>query len=338
MNYYYLDAGNQPAGPLSLDEIRRKAAAGEIPAQPLVAAVGSSQWQPLDAGSMPAAKAGFPVDQMLSNATALVVRGAREGLSAGLLERTLDLARRGGHFIVAAGAGLGIVYAIFAAVKNGTAMVFVSALLLLVCLAFAHYAARYFLHANETLLTPTRVSTAALLDCLALLALIVAVSSVVSAVTVWIKFGVWQAFAPSVLLALLWTAFVAVALHPGLVKVEIGPSGAGEQLVGLLAFVFKAQLKLVPLVFLILGALGLLVIGLSFFDKADYVLGLVPHQTLPLPAKVDGSAGGFGGMSMIILACLLPFLAHLFFITVSLPLELWRAILTVPAKLDALKH
>lgn len=339
MNYYYLDAGNQPVGPLPLDEIRQKAAAGQIPANPLVATVGSSQWQPLSgAGAPPAANAGFQFDQVLANAAEAVVRVARDVLSAGLLEGALELARTAGQFVVTAGGVLGLVYAIYAAIKNGSTMVVVSALILLVGLAFAQFAARRFFSANLKLLTPTRISSAALLECLALLALIVAISAVVSATMVWIKFGVWQPAIPAVLAAIFWLGFGAIALHPETVKVEVGPSGAGEQVVGLLAFCCKSLLKLVPLFFITTAALGFLVIGLSFFDRADYVLSLVRHNLVPLPPNLGDTGAGFSGLGAIVFACLLPLLAHLLFIAVSLPLDLWRALLTVPEKLDALKR
>ena len=45
MNYYYLDADNRPAGPLPLDDICRKAAAGEIPANPMIAAGFMATWR-----------------------------------------------------------------------------------------------------------------------------------------------------------------------------------------------------------------------------------------------------------------------------------------------------
>jgi hypothetical protein len=336
MNYYYLDANNQPVGPLPLDEIRQKAAAGQIAANPMVAAAGGNQWQPLG-GIRASAAAGFAFDQMLADAAASVVRAAQGALSAGFVEAALELTRRAGHYLVTAAGGLGVVYAIYAAVKNRSVTVVISALILLVGLAFAQFAARHFFRANQKLLTPTPVSSAALLECIALLALLVGLSSVVTAVTVWIEYGMWQPIVPAVLGAAFWTIFGAVALHPETVAVEIRPSGAGQQVVGLLAFFCKALLKLVPLAFFAAAALGSLAIVLSFFDSAGYVLGLIPSEMVPMPRNL-GIGAGFAGLGAVIFACLLPLLAHLLFIVVSLPLDLWGSILTVPEKLDALKR
>lgn len=336
MNYYYLDAGNQPAGPQTLDEIRRLAAAGQIPANPYIAAVGTSQWEPLHGHA--AAGPGAGLEQILPRTIAWLVELVRPGLSATLLNQTLELARRAGHYVIAAGLVLGIAYAVYVAVRNASAWVLVSSVVLFICLAVAQFVARQFLAANEALFTVTRMSTPALLDGLALLGLLAAGSSVVTAVVVWIRYGAWQTLAPAVLVALLWTAFAAIALHPETVRVEFGASSGGEQVVGLLAFLCKALLRLVPLGFFLVAALGTLGLLLSFFEYADYVLSLIPHPKLPLPVDPSGPGGGFGAIAALIFACLVPLFAHLLFILASLPLDLWRAILTVPAKLDALKR
>jgi hypothetical protein len=333
MNYYYLDANNQPVGPLPLDEIRRKAASGQIPSNPMVAPAGGNQWQPLGAVG---ASTGFAFDHVLADAAAAVVRVAREILSAGFVEAALDLTRRAGHYVVTAAGGLGVIYAIYAAIKDRSVGVVISALVLVVGLAFAQFAARHFFSANQKLLTPTPVSSTALLECIALLALIVAFSTVMTAITVSIEYAMWQPIIAAILIAVFWIIFGAVALHPETVAVEIAPSGAGQQVVGLLAFFCKTLLRLVPLSFFGVATLGALAIVLSFFDSADYVLRMLPGEMVPLPGNLGG--GGFAGMGAVIFACLLPLVAHLLFILVSLPLDLWRSILTVPEKLDALKR
>jgi hypothetical protein len=273
---------------------------------------------------------------MLADAAASVVRAAQGALSAGFVEAALDLTRRAGHYIVTAAGGLGVIYAIYAAVKSRSVGVVISALVLLVGLAFAQFAARHFFRVNQKLLMPTPVSSSALLECIALLALIVALSTVVTAITVSIEYSTWEPIIPAVLMAAFWVIFGAVALHPETVVVEIGPSGAGLQVVGLLAFFCKALLRLVPLSFFAVATLGALAIVLSFFDSAGYVLRMIPGEMVPLPGNLGG--GGFAGLGAVIFACLLPLVAHLLFILVSLPLDLWRSILTVPEKLDALKR
>jgi hypothetical protein len=330
MNYYYLDAANQPAGPLPLEEIRRQSAAGEIPVHPMIAAVGSNRWQPLDGGS--AATAGFPFDTYFSDRVDEVLRFARKTLSPGFLHGSLSWAENLGHIAVLLGGAAGLVYIIYTAAQRGAWLSIGGGLVLIAGLLCAQFAARRFFSANETLFTPTRITNPALLDGLALLALFSTVSLLLGSITACISFGVWEPLLPTFLIAALWIYFAAVALHPEAVKVESAPQGAGEEVVGIIAFLMKTALKLLPLLFFTWAVVGCLANVLTFFDLGEYVLQLAERSQLPLPRNFR-----FQGIGLVIAACLIVPVAHLLFLAVSLPLDLWRALLSVPAKLDALK-
>lgn len=339
MSHYYLDAENRPNGPLPLEEIRRKAAAGELPANPLVAAVGTSEWKPLAptaAGAARARAGGF--DHLLSGAAAGVLGWARGALTPGLVEHSLDLARRFGHLLVLVGATLGLGTAIVFVAKSGAWIGLGALALFVVALGAAHFVARRFLGANESLLTPSRVASPALLDGVALFALFSALVALISGILICIRAGTWQPILVAVLAGGLWTYVAAIALHPATVRVEHAPQTAGEETLGLLAFGMKTMLKLVPLFFFAFVALGTLAIVLGWFDAADGSV-LPARNLLPLPRALRGSdgIGGMPGLTMIVSGCLIPVFAHLAFIALSLPLDLWRAVLAVPGKLDALR-
>lgn len=336
MNYYYLDAANQPAGPLPLEAIRHKAAAGEIPAQPMIAAVGSNRWQPLGEGGV--APAGYQFDSYLSDQVGYVLRLARHTLSANFLSSSLALATTLGHIVVLLGGAVGLVYVIYMTAYHGAWLNLSGGLVLIVSLICAQFAARLFFRVNDTLFTATRLASPALLDCLALLALFSTLSLLLGSIITCIRLGIWQPLPPAFLTAALWVYFATVALHPESVKVETAPHGAGEEVIGLLAFLMKATLKLLPLFFFLCALLGCVVIALSFFDLAEYVLNVV-GQGLPLPRGFlsPRADAGYQGIGLVITACLMVPLAHLLFLALSLPLDIWRALLALPAKLDALR-
>ncbi len=336
MNYYYLDANSQPAGPLPLDEIKAQVADGTIPSNPLVAAVGTSKWQPITGGP-PAA--GFRFDTFVSDKVGGVLRTARYALSESFLQKSLGLMERFGHITVLLGGAAGLVYIIYTAARSGSWLGIGGGLVLIVGLFCAQYAARRFFSANESLFTPTKMASPALLDCLALLALFATVAVLLGSITACIRVGIWQPLLPALLLAAMWVYFATIALHPETVKIGIAPHGAGEEIVELVAFLLKAMLKLLPLFFLAWSALGCLVIVLSFFDLGENVMNVVQHSLLPLPRgfRVSSDSLGLQGIGLVIAACLMVPFAHLLFLAVSLPLDLWRALLSVPAKLDALK-
>ena len=58
---------------------------------------------------------------------------------------------------------------------------------------------------------------------------------------------------------------------------------------------------------------------------------------LPRSFRLPSDASGFQGLVLLVAACLMVPAAHVMFLVVSLPLDLWRALLSVPARLDALR-
>lgn len=337
MSYYYLDAANQPVGPLPLEEIRRKAASGEIPSHPMIAAAGSNRWQPLDGENAP--PTALQLDAYISDRLDGILCAARGILSVGFLNGSLALATTLGHIAVLLGAAAGLGYVVYVAIRRSSPLDIGGGLLFIAGLLCAQFAARRFFHANQSLLVASRITSPALLDCLALLAMFGTASLLLGTITVCISLGLWQPLLPTLLTSALWMYFAAVALHPEVVEVTIGPNGAGEEVVGIIAFVMKMLLKLLPLFFFAWSVLGSLVIVLSFFDLGEYVMNVAGRNLLPLPRgfRIPSDALGFQGIGVVLTACLMVPLAHLMFLAVSLPLDLWRALLSVPTRLDALR-
>ena len=57
-----------------------------------------------------------------------------------------------------------------------------------------------------------------------------------------------------------------------------------------------------------------------------------------LPRNLYGINTGFSGLALVGSACLVPLLAYGLFLVLHIVLDIWRSILSVPAKLDALKR
>src|SRR5690606_13089802 len=141
-------------------------------------------------------------------------------------------------------------------------------------------------------------------------------------------------FLSGLLFAVFWTFVGGLCLHPRLLNVAIGEGTAGEEAIGLLTFSMKAGLKLVPLFFFLIALLGCFVILASFTDNGAQYAGLVRG----IPGVGFGMPAGFAGAATVIFACLIPMLGYLLFLIAYLIFDLIRAILSVPAKLDALRR
>jgi hypothetical protein len=335
--YHYLDENNRPAGPLSLEEIRARAKAGSAPVNPLVAPEGASQWQALD--SLPP-QADFRLEQFLPNTVDALLRLARGALNPRFLTVSLDAARDVGHWGVIAAGVLAVVAAVVTSVKSGSVAPMGAGLGLVLVLVGAQYAASRFFSVNENLLKGSNacVSSPAVLDCAGLLALVGSVAVLVGALIICFQSWSWKPLVPAVLTAGFWTYFAAVALHPESVKIATGQAAPGEDAIGLTTFFLRAFLKLIPLNFFAMASFGALLAALSLFDLEESLFPLLRplFAFVPFPRLLP--LEGFVGSGMAVTACLLPLLGYLAFIVFSLPLEMWRVLLGLPARIDSLKR
>jgi hypothetical protein len=206
-------------------------------------------------------------------------------------------------------------------------------------MAVAQYAAIRFLGAAHSVIagTPSRVSSTAFLDCVGLLVLLFAATTLLGGIAGSIAGRSFAPLVPAVIMSLTLSLFGAVALHPGVVNVVAGEGTAGEEAIGLLSFLFKAGLKMVPLFFLLLSAAGTLAIAMSFFGESSAFASMAQSlvNTLPVPVQVPY---GLTGSAVVLMACLVPIFSYFAFLLQYLVVDVLRAVLAVPAKLDALRR
>ena len=298
--------------------------------------------------SPPAAKPSTPVNinidglaTMLSGFVEKLVALATQTLSPALVARVLGLSRAGGQFAVLAGIALTLVNAIIAGVRYRSFALAATGVGVAIAIVIAQYAATRFMGSSERIIaaTPSRVSSTAFLECAGLLLLLGALALFIGGIYTAIKMSSSAALVSGIVVALLLAIAGAIALNPATAGVEIKEdASAGEEAVGLMFFCLKVWLKTVPLLFCLLAIAGCVVTIWSWFNPQMSAFALGGRGgALPLPFIDTFMVGGMAGPSLVLYACMTPVIVYLCFIFWSLTLDLARAILSLPAKLDALK-
>jgi hypothetical protein len=350
MKYHYLDSDGQKAGPSSLFKIRTLSSNGEIPADPQVCPEGDDDWIALSTispkGNKPSSKKKGSAKKFLPFAGTFLADWVgkllgiiRNFLTPALVENSLILAKYFGQYAVLLGGLLGFVAAIVAAIRLNSFGIFLSGLGFIVALAVAQFAAVKFLNASDNLIdsTPSRLSSLAFLDCIGLLTILAAFIVLIGGIVGAIKGAGVSILIIALVSSALLAIFSAVSLHPELASVESGSASAGEEAIGILAFFLKGLLKLVPLVFALFAVVGALILLVGMFaPRSNFVFML--GQMLPT-VPIPGLGGpGLSGLAVVLTATLVPIISYFMFLIASLPLELWRAVLSLPGKLDGLKR
>ena len=281
----------------------------------------------------------LPAATLLGDVVGSVLERIARWLSPAFVERSLGLAREVGQYAVLGGAALTLLYGIYAAIKFNSFAFFMTGLGFMVALAVAQFAAIRFLTAGTRTIanTPSQVSSPAFLECTGLLLLLAALGALVGGVVSMIRVESIVPLVPALFVAAAFTYVGATALHPRLVNVNLGVGSAGEEGIGLLSFFFKAALKLVPLFFGLLAVGGVLAILASFTESGQAFASTIGAvlQFVPLPME---TSAGFTGSAVIMLAALLPMIGYFLFLLSYLAIDLVRAVLSVPTKLDALRR
>lgn len=350
MKYYYTDAQNKPTGPVDLEQLKQLRTEGKLTTQSAVIAEGASQWTTLGALVGPSippppqsarSSANFleAVSTSLARFVNFLLDGMRRILTEKFLGGVITVLTRSGHTLVLVGAMLGLIYSVVLAVRENSFTYFGAGLGLTLWVAILQYVALRFLNANEALVrnSPSRVGSAALLDCLALILLVGAVLGLVGGIVVAIRSGEFLPFVGAVFVAAMMLLGAGSALNPKLANVRIEESSAGEEAIGLASFFGKVSLALLPLLFAITALAGVLVIVVAFFSSGDRTgAGAVVQAFMSDIGPGGLNDPGLAGVALLVLACLFPLFAYLGFLFLYLSLDLMRAVLEVPRKLDRL--
>jgi hypothetical protein len=360
--YYYQDNAQQ--GPLPLEALRALADQGKLRPDTLVTRIGMTDWLPAklvpelfpqESAMKPPLPPGVgPRRDVLAVGRNLaerlhrvagaddvtetlphlrLVRLLLKGLRRALTESGLDasdlIARQTGHVAFVFAAALLVLGFFVLGIRSDSFSLAFSALLLTAPAAILlHYIAALFLDAGAALLrkSPSELSSTAILTFFALaffaggvLCFVLGLYGVILGGSL-LSFGLWLGAAAVLLYA------CGLALNPATVNVNPGGGlSAGEEALGILLFLLKVPVRLVPFLFGVGSVVGVC--------AAVYLLYLVfTQEPRSIYEQAHQIAHGILGVA------LLPLAVYLGFVLASLLVEIYRAILRIPGKIDSLRH
>ncbi|MFH0953594.1 MAG: hypothetical protein V1873_04625 [Verrucomicrobiota bacterium] len=254
-----------------------------------------------------------------------LLAGAKRRLTPAFFESSTARLTRYGHCALLLAAAVGLLSSIVITIKHDTFSAFVSGLGWVLLLLVLQYTAVKFESSGDTFVkgNPSQIASPAFLDCVALANFIVGWLFLLGFLVIAIQAQRMNALLFGACLFVLCEYLACLAMNPALLNISAASqAGAGEEAVGIIMFLMKAFLRLVPVAFgtgLVLGALRLVV---------DCV------QLLRGRGDVFAAIGQPGSVSLTVAAAALPFFGYILFVLCYLHLDVIRAILAIPAKLD----
>ncbi len=241
----------------------------------------------------------------------------------GFLKKWILLIAQWGFY---AASGISLLIGIIGAIRGGGANVFFTALAFSIGCFVVQFVGNKFLNAGDVLIekNPTRISSPAFLDSFALLAVIAGFASLLFHLYLAIKLPSFEPLLFGIVsFVLLW--FLAfVLINPKEITVSVvKDTTAGQEAIGIITLFIKSVMKIVPIIF----GVGIIYATVSMLIN---MFGL--FKSNPGIAWIGISAD----MVTFIYAALLPLLAYLGFILAFLFIDVTRAVLSIPQKLDSL--
>jgi len=254
-------------------------------------------------------------------------------VTPGLLDTVDEWAKKIGHFALLGSSVFIFLYGLILGGKSGSFLSIAGMhLLIFPAVIIAQYAAVKFLDAGRVVIgkSPSELNTAAFLETLGLLLLLGAVLSLGGGIYGFIRMVSYSFASAAQMLGMALGAcavllyMLGLTFHSRLVNVQVGgDSGAGQEAISILSFLMKVSLRLVPFVFGVGNAIGLVLVLIA--------LGRVIGDNWSLHAGAAQKT-----FANILFLGFYPFFVYLAFLLYYLLLDVLRAILVVPVKLDAL--
>jgi hypothetical protein len=251
-------------------------------------------------------------------------------LTQGFFEANVKLLTRVGTWGLPVAAAVGLIFAMTLAIRLDTLSVFLYGFVWVLLVAIVQYAAVNFSTAGDGLIktAPSQMSTPAFLNTFALLTLVAGWLLLFGGLFLAIKTEDMKTLWLGLGSFLLGEYLACIAMNPPLTNVTINPRiTPAEEAVGILAFLLKALLRLVPIAFgvgIVIGNFSLLVDFYNFLTKKTGSYG-----TLEAAGR---------SASLVLDAGLLPLAGFVMFAILYLLIHLVRAVLAVPGKLDVLSR
>lgn len=273
------------------------------------------------------AEAGFTFHLFAVNLLEKLVEAFRGIMTSRLLDFCTRWLSRIGHIAIIVAAALGFLFSLIVAIKANSFQAFLLGIAWVLLIFVVQYTANRFLNAGEALIknNPTQLSSQAFLDCFGFLALVGGMVILILHIVTAIRAGSLEIFLLGLGAFAVLEFLALVAFNAGEVNIRIVKgNSAGQEAIGIITFFIKAVMRLVPIFFGIL---------LVIYTIMLFIAGL----------RIFGSAAGFAWLHCqyiakdILSAALIPFLSYIAFALFYLGIDVIKAILSIPEKLDKLE-
>ncbi len=225
--------------------------------------------------------------------------------------------------------GLAFLLGVIGAIRTNSFGVFATGIGYAVGFFILQYVAIRFANAGDKLIENNKsgLSSNAFLDSIALLLMIGGVLILLYNSYLSIKIGIFTPFLNGLAAFVVFELFSLIALNPKSVTTEVVPeTSAGQEALGILTFILKAFMKLVPIVFgigIVISTILMFIHSFGLFKKSDMAISFAWM-------RIEGD------FMTIVTVALIPLISYIVFVFAFLIIDLVRAILSIPSKLDKL--
>jgi hypothetical protein len=235
-----------------------------------------------------------------------------------------------GQLAILIGACIAFIYAVLFSFRTNSFKVFIGGIAALIVILVLQFVAKTCLEGCRKLLnsSPSRMPSFTVPNSAALLIIVGALASIILGLVVGISENNFAAFLIPVVLGCAYLFIAWVVLHPSIVGISLGEGSVGDEASAIMSLGLKACVATIPYAFFIFAVSGTLSL---FFCLINQQTGL-PALRLPLPywlmqfADVEGA---LAGLTALISAAVLPFVAYLIFLLAHLVVDIIRAILSI---------
>jgi len=291
----------------------------------------------------------------------MVLQFARGQFTTQFVDLTSKIFTLAGHYGLYLAMVVLLVFSLLLGVKLEEGNTILLAVAAVVILFVLQYAAGHFLRALERLnrSTPARMCSPAFLDCYALLHMFGGLVALLTLAVLAVQTGPLLLALAAIATFIVCQYVAVLALNPESLNVTItAEATAGEEAIGVLSFLVKLGLRIVPVAFGVGVACGVLVLLYALFllftppAEREQTAAFVGADTMEAAASSEGSSGGEKAISpeeastlpakatawkaaaILIAAAALPFLTYVFFLLFYLSIDVLRAILSLSGKRD----
>jgi len=224
--------------------------------------------------------------------------------------------------------GLALLVGIIGAIRLESFNVFATSLAYAVGFFILQFVAVKFVNAGDKLIenNKTGLASSAFTDSIALLSMIGGAIFFLYYTYIAIKLGILAPFVQGLAVFIFLELVALLSLNPKSITVEIGEeTSAGQEAIGILTYFLKILMKMIPILFglgIIIGTVLMLIHSIGLFKEG------FGRSLAWIRAQAD--------METVASAALAPLAGYIIFVFMFLFIDVIRAMLSIPKKLDKL--